>query len=85
MPWVNSQTTRQLVDALHADVALAAPFYREQRGHPVAFSTIFYNRLSKLDGDVGARHIVQQHAHELMAIEVDDEGVVKDVDYPGMI
>jgi len=82
MPFVTASTTRQVVDALRAGADLAAPYYQGRRGHPVAFSARFLDVLAALDGDTGARHILEQHAEQLTAIATDDAGVLKDIDTP---
>ncbi len=82
MPELQASTTQQLVDALRAGAELAAPFYQNQRGHPVAFSAGFMNELVVLDGDVGARHILHQYTAQLTAIDIDDAGMLKDIDKP---
>jgi molybdenum cofactor cytidylyltransferase len=80
MPYISVSTTQRLVDALRAGAGLAAPYYRGRRGHPVAFSDRFFDALSGLDGDIGARNILSLHADELIAIATDDEGVLADID-----
>lgn len=82
MPFVSASTTQRLVDVLRADALLAAPYYRGRRGHPVAFSRAFFDALSGLDGDTGARDIVQSHADRLIRIDIDDAGVLADIDTP---
>jgi len=80
MPDVMAATTALLVDALHAGAAMAAPFYQGRRGHPVAFSHSFVDALCALDGDSGARSILEQNAAQLTSITTDDAGVLIDVD-----
>lgn len=80
MPYVSASTTQRVIDALRAGAQLAAPFYRGRRGHPVGFSARFHDALAALDGDTGARVILQQHADNLIAIATDDAGVLADID-----
>jgi molybdenum cofactor cytidylyltransferase len=80
MPCVMASTTSQLVDALRSGTALAAPYYQHRRGHPVAFSNRFADALCALDGDTGARNILEQNADRLTSIAVDDAGVLVDID-----
>ena len=80
MPYISASTTQQLVDALRAGAQLVAPFYRGQRGHPVGFSARFQAALADLDGDTGARGILQLHADRLSAIATDDAGILTDID-----
>jgi molybdenum cofactor cytidylyltransferase len=85
MPQVTPATTRRIIEALHSGAALAAPFYRGRRGHPVGFAAAFSAQLGGLDGDVGARTIVQQHAEQLWRVEVKDAGVIRDIDTPAQL
>jgi molybdenum cofactor cytidylyltransferase len=82
MPYVSTATTQKVVQALREGAALAAPFYQGQRGHPVGFSVRFYEALAGLDGDVGARQILEQHRDQLRLIHTGDAGVLLDVDIP---
>ncbi len=82
MPELQVSTTQKLVDTLRIGAVLATPIYQNQRGHPVAFSSNFFDALSTLDGDVGARHILNQHADRLTVIDTEDAGVLKDIDSP---
>ena len=82
MPYISTSTTQQVVNALRAGAALAAPYYHGRRGHPVAFSHQFHDALSTLDGDSGARDILRQYADQVTAIVTDDAGVLVDVDTP---
>lgn len=87
MPRIRAATIRAvadaLVDAATAGAAICAPYYEGRRGHPVAFSTEFGPALRALSGDEGARSILQANADRLRRIEVDDPGVVFDINVPG--
>lgn len=80
MPLVKPAITQQLVDALRSGAMLAAPRYQGRRGHPVGFSQRFCAALSVLDGDVGARAIIEQYTDQLTSISSQDAGVLMDVD-----
>jgi len=82
MPYISTSTTQQIVNALRAGAAVAAPYYHGRRGHPVAFSHQFHDALSALDGDTGARDILRQYADRVTAIVTEDAGVLVDVDTP---
>jgi len=82
MPGVMISTTQKIVAAVQAGAALAAPSYRGIRGHPVAFHRKFSNLLQTLDGDRGARAIIEEHHAELLQVPVDDAGVLEDIDTP---
>ena len=56
--------------------------HRGERGHPVGFAARYRAALMALSGDEGARSVVAANAADVMTIEVDDPGVVRDVDRP---
>ena len=80
MPYLQSDTIRAVEHALLHGAALAAPVYRGQRGHPVGFAQEFYQALMGLTGDAGARDIVAAHAQDLVLIDCDDPGILRDID-----
>jgi len=82
MPFVRTETIVEVVRALESGAAIAAPFFQSRRGHPVGFAAAFGDELRTLDGDEGARALLQRHAAQLARVEVDDPGVLRDVDTP---
>lgn len=80
MPGLKASTTLQVIDALRAGAVLVAPWNQGRRGHPVGFGARFFDALAALDGDTGARHILQQYADLLTVINTDDAGVFNDID-----
>ena len=82
MPFIKTSTITGLAARLHAGAALVAPFHAGQRGHPVGFSAGHGAALQDLCGDAGARAVIERHAVSLERLEVDDPGVLADVDTP---
>jgi molybdenum cofactor cytidylyltransferase len=82
MPWVSVSSVERVVAALRCGSPLAAPTYRGSRGHPVAVGSRHFEALEALGGDEGARALLAAHGAELELIEVDDPGVLRDVDTP---
>ena len=82
MPGIQARTIVGIVQALRDGAALVAPVFRGQRGHPVGFSRVWRDALLGLSGEQGARGLLQQHRQVLQLIEVDDPGVVWDIDTP---
>jgi molybdenum cofactor cytidylyltransferase len=83
MPWVAPDTIRAVAEAIAAGASIAAPVHRGERGHPVGFAASHRAALQALRGDEGARAIVAGAGATLVRIDVDDAGVVRDVDAPG--
>jgi molybdenum cofactor cytidylyltransferase len=82
MPYILPTTHRKIVLALQDGAALAAPTYRGERGHPVGLGARFRDDLLALTGDAGARSILKTNTSEIELVEVDDPGVLKDIDTP---
>lgn len=82
MPYIKPDTISAIVRAVESGAALAAPVYRNQRGHPVGFSAKFQNELQALSGDEGARAILKRHADQMSLLECDDPGILTDIDTP---
>lgn len=51
-------------------------------GHPVIFGRAHWAALAALDGDEGARSVVQARREHLITVQTDDEGVWRDIDTP---
>jgi molybdenum cofactor cytidylyltransferase len=82
MPYIKPETARIIARALSEGAAIAAPAYRGERGHPVGFARRFGDELSALRGDAGAREILTAHPDWVTLYEVDDPGVLRDIDEP---
>lgn len=80
MPWILSETIEALARALDDGASIVAPEYRGQRGHPVGFHAEHRAALAALDGDVGARGLL--NSQKITRIAVDDAGILRDIDTP---
>lgn len=79
MPLVQPDTLLAVAGALEQHPVAYAQ-YRGRRGHPVAFAAELYSELIQLTGDDGARRVLLRYpAH---GQEVDDPGVLLDIDTP---
>ena len=83
MPTVSSSTIKQICQAVNEPDSIVRPSYQKKAGHPVAFGCAYFAALSELQGDQGARDVVEKFKDQLISIEVDDPGVLLDVDRPG--
>jgi molybdenum cofactor cytidylyltransferase len=72
----------QLVAAWRAGAALAAAGVEgELRGAPALFDRIFWPELLQLNGDVGARPLLQRHRTQVIPIPA-DPAQLRDIDTP---
>lgn len=82
LPLLRPATLRHVALALGGAVQAVQPHYRGARGHPVGFAASCRGALLALEGNQGAAPVLRaQRAMNLVAdIEVDDVGVVTDID-----
>lgn len=83
MPWIAPTSIVAVADALRDGAEIAATRVDGKRGHPVGFSRKYGSLLASLSGDEGARGIVAARQWALRLVDVDDPGVLRDVDVPG--
>lgn len=81
MPLVATNDILSVAAALRAGAPIAVPVVAGRRGHPVGFARCFGTELAHLDGDIGARHILNAHAAEIIEIKVNASSWL-DVDTP---
>lgn len=79
MPFVLPETIDAVARRLDDD-AIVVPMYAGQYGHPVGFGRHHGLALAGLSGERGARRVLQ--SHPLQELEVDDAGILWDVDEP---
>ncbi len=82
MPWILPDTIARVAAALRGGAPLAAPFHAGVRGHPVGFGAACRAALEALAADEGAKAVVAAHRDVLLRLDVDDPGVLRDVDTP---
>jgi molybdenum cofactor cytidylyltransferase len=58
------------------------PTFRSRRGHPVLFAAGTFPELLAAPLSEGARAVVHRHHEEVEYVEVDEEGILWDVDQP---
>jgi len=81
MPAIRPETIARIAGALAEGATIAAPFDASgRRGHPVGFSRSLRAELLALDGDIGARPVLERHAASVVAVTVDDAGIFVDID-----
>lgn len=82
MPFIRPDTVARVAASLQAGARIAFPVHEGRRGHPVGFSRRFSPELMALAGDTGAQAIIAQNKASWTAVEVQDEGILRDVDVP---
>lgn len=87
MPYLRPTTLRHLLTALQQQVAstgpasIIRPVHQHRPGHPVGFGHAHFTTLSRLDGDVGARSVIEANP-DVIDLPCADPGIHRDVDTP---
>ncbi len=81
MPLVPAFVLDRLIGA-HMAGAIVVPVCGGERGNPVVWDRVFFGALAALAGDTGGRALLRDHADALIAVEVDEAGVLVDFDTP---
>ena len=69
-------------EAVRLGAAAAAPVFQGRRGNPVVLGRGLFPAVALLEGDSGARSLLQTLGARLALIESPDDGVLFDVDRP---
>lgn len=64
------------------EVVAVVPRFEGRRGNPVLLAATLFVDLHKLEGDRGARDLLQRHADRISWLDLDDPAVVVDLDTP---
>ncbi len=84
MPLVTGRHIDRLIAAFNPleGRAIIVPTRHGKRGNPVLWAKLFFPEMSQIAGDVGARHLIGEHAELVTEIEMDDDAVLVDIDTP---
>lgn len=80
MPRVTAAHVSRLVEAFHPGTAACVPTYQGRRGNPVLLGRALFGRVMALQGDQGARRLLE--SEEVVEVAMADAGILADVDVP---
>lgn len=82
-PLLTSSTVATLLAVFDATLApVVRPRYHGRHGHPVVFARSVFADLRRADPNLGAKAVLRAHEGSIVNVDVDDPGVVGDVDTP---
>jgi molybdenum cofactor cytidylyltransferase len=84
MPYLQTDTIAKL-RALSCATNIIIPRCHGRVGNPVVFGADFKTALLALKGDQGGKPVTRANADQVVYLDVDDEGVLQDIDYPSAI
>jgi molybdenum cofactor cytidylyltransferase len=84
-PFVRAGTIRQIIEqywvsSSASGAEIVIPFYQRQRGNPVLLGRRLFPEAMALTGDTGCRAIFGRHPELIAQVEVDDPGILIDID-----
>ena len=87
MPGIAASHLNRLIAAFdpEKDQLICVPTRHGKRGNPVLWHSRFFSVMAQLSGDVGARHLIGEHADYVVDIEMDDDAVITDLDTPAAL
>jgi len=76
-PLISEAVVAALIEAFDTSgKSIALPLFRGRRGHPVIFRSTLYDELLRASPQVGARQVVWAHAHDIVEVPSEEEGVI---------
>ncbi len=84
MPEIDAELIDRLIGAFDPEGgrAIVVPTHNGKRGNPVLWGSAFFSAMLAIEGDVGARHLIGQHAEAVTEIACDRGGSLVDIDTP---
>jgi molybdenum cofactor cytidylyltransferase len=84
MPLVTPAVLDRLIAAFDPDEgrAICVPTWNGKRGNPVLWARRFFPEMAELAGDVGAKHLIGEHADLVADVAMPDDAVLTDIDTP---
>jgi len=80
-PFVRPETLDRIVEEYRRTQAqILIPIHEGARGNPVLLDRSLFAEARALEGDVGCRAIFGKHPDEIVYVEVNDPGVLMDID-----
>jgi len=80
MPLVSPSLPDRMAAALDRPDRIVVPVWEGVRGNPVLWGAAHFAALASLDGDQGARGLIDRHADLVVEVEAGSDGVLRDFD-----
>jgi molybdenum cofactor cytidylyltransferase len=82
MPYVRPDTVRAVIARYRERPAIVSPRYKGKRGHPVVMPLSLRDEIAATAPTANLHEVIKHHQDERVDLDVDDAGVVRDVDTP---
>jgi len=86
MPFIRSEhINRVIAEAQQSPNMIIRPCYKGKPGHPVYWPKSYFKALMALQGDTGAKPVLNAAREAIRALDMDDDAVVFDIDTPAQL
>ncbi|MBI3096085.1 MAG: NTP transferase domain-containing protein [Rhodocyclales bacterium] len=86
MPCIDAGHIDRLLDAFDPQRGnIVVPMKDGRRGNPILWPREFFAEMQQVQGDIGARELLQRHSDRIDAAACDDEAIFADVDTPAAL
>jgi molybdenum cofactor cytidylyltransferase len=82
MPYVRPETVRAAIAKYREGRAIVSPRYKGKRGHPVVMPLSLRDEIAATAPTANLHEVIKHHQDERVDLEVEDAGVIRDVDTP---
>ena len=79
MPMVNKNIYDHLIE-LKNNKEIIIPTYKNQQGNPILFDKKMKEKLMSIEGDVGAKKVLEPNKDKILNVPINDLGIVLDFD-----
>lgn len=80
-PVISSAVINKVIDAYKkTGKGIVLPVYRKERGHPVLIGMKYRGEVENLSPDIGLRGTVYNHPEDILEVEVEMPGILRDID-----
>jgi molybdenum cofactor cytidylyltransferase len=80
-PFMDAKTINHLLECYWVSKKnICVPFLGKERGNPVIFSALFYDKINNIRGDIGARGILEDHPDHILRVPVVRPSFFHDID-----
>jgi len=76
MPMVKKQIYNQLIKYV-GNKEIIIPTYKKQQGNPILFSISMKDKIMNIEGDVGAKEILEKNKDKILNLSINDQGIIK--------
>lgn len=80
MPLVQQSDYLSLINAFSQDKSICVPTHKKQTGNPVLFGRQWFEEISDLTGDKGAKSIIKANEKHVSFVAVETSGILRDLD-----